>query len=145
EGDAVSGDHAARSEGALGNQLYLQLAAQELPLELGVLADVGCDHLPDLPAMQEQAEAEIVHTGVIGDAGKAVNAFTDQGVDTILGDAAKAEAAQHDGGAGLDMPDGLVGAGNYFIDHRMQVLLTAVKVKGLRDTGDTIGVGKACR
>ena len=36
---------------ALRHQLDLELAGEELALELLVLADVGRDHLPDLPRL----------------------------------------------------------------------------------------------
>ena len=54
-------------ERALRHQLDLDLAGQELPLELLVLADVGRDHLPDLPRLEQDADAEVVDAGVVAD------------------------------------------------------------------------------
>src|SRR3546814_557102 len=49
---------------ALGIELKLKLASQELALELLVLAHVGRNHLPDLARAQQLAEAEAVDAGV---------------------------------------------------------------------------------
>ena len=57
-------------ERALRHELDLELAAQELALELLVLADVGRDHLPDLPRLEQDADAEIVDAGVVADDGQ---------------------------------------------------------------------------
>lgn len=48
----------------LRRKFHFQLAGQVLPLELCVLADVGRDHPFDLLGLKEQAEAEVVHSGV---------------------------------------------------------------------------------
>ena len=54
-------------ERTLRHQLDLQLAAQELPLEFLVLADVGRNHLADLPRPQQNPDAEVVDAGVVAD------------------------------------------------------------------------------
>lgn len=55
----------ALSEGPLRIELQLQFAAQILPHELGVLADIGRDHLPDLLRLQQHAKAEIVDPAIV--------------------------------------------------------------------------------
>ena len=49
----------------MGDELHLQLAGEELPLELLVLPDVGGDHLADLPVLQQKAETEVVDPAVV--------------------------------------------------------------------------------
>ena len=73
-----------------------QLAGQVLPLELLVLADVGRNHLLDLPRLEQHAEAELVDAGVVGNHGEAAHAGFAQREDQVLRDAAQAEAAAHD-------------------------------------------------
>ena len=75
--DAGAGEE-GRDAGAAGAQLLgqralrrefeLELAGQVLALELLVLADVAGDHLLDLARLEQQAEAEAVDAGVVGDA-----------------------------------------------------------------------------
>ncbi len=81
----------------LRRQLDLELAGQELLLEGGVLADVGGDHLFDLPGLQQQPEAELVDPGVVADHGQPVRRRVAQGDDQFFRDAAEAEAAGGDG------------------------------------------------
>ena len=83
-------------ERALRRQLQLELARQHLALELLVLADVGGDHLRDLPGLEQQTHAEIVHAGVVADDGQALDAALHQRLDQVLGNAAQAEAAGGD-------------------------------------------------
>ncbi len=53
-------------QGALRVELQLQLARQVLAHELGVLSDIGGDHLLHLPRLQQDADAEIVDARVVG-------------------------------------------------------------------------------
>src|SRR5690606_26296399 len=87
----------ALGQGALGIELELEFAAQVLALELLVLADVGRDHLADLPSLEQLAEAEAVHARVVGDDGEVLHARIAQRGDQRLGDAAQAEAADREG------------------------------------------------
>ena len=52
-------------QGALRGQLHLELAGEELPLELLVLPDVGRGHPPDPALGQQQAQAPVVDTAVV--------------------------------------------------------------------------------
>src|SRR5690606_31450688 len=70
--DAGTAGAQALGQRALRVELQLQLAGQELPLELLVLAHVGGNHLADLPGFQQQAEAEAVDARVVGDGGQAL-------------------------------------------------------------------------
>ena len=93
--DARATRPAALGERPLRNQVHLELARQHLALELVVLADVAGDHLPDLLALQQQAEPKVVHSGVIGDAGQTRHAKPNELVDAVLGDSAQAESPEH--------------------------------------------------
>src|SRR5215207_1596074 len=101
-------------EGALRNQLDLELTLQELTLELAVLADVARDHLPDLARLEEDAQTELVHPRVVADDGEILRALRVQRSDQVFRDAAQAEPAHHQrctignlrhrlGGAGDDL------------------------------------------
>ena len=83
-------------ERSLRDQLDLDLPAQELPFELLVLADVGRDHLRDLPGLQQNADPEIVDAGVVADDGQPLGAARMQRLDEILGNPAQPESAHHD-------------------------------------------------
>ena len=63
--------------------------AQELALELLVLADVGRDHLADLARPEQHADAEIVDAGVVADDGQSLGAARVQGGDQVFGNAAQ--------------------------------------------------------
>ena len=60
-----------------------------------VLADVRRHHLADLPRLEQQAEAEAIDAGVVGDDGEIARARVAQREDEILRNAAQAEAAGH--------------------------------------------------
>ena len=91
--DAGAAGAQALGQRALRIELELELAGQVLALEFLVLADVGRNHLPDLARGQQQAEAEAIDAGVVGDRGQALDAAVAQRGDQRLGDAAQAEAA----------------------------------------------------
>ena len=95
-GDAGAAGAAALGERALGIELDLQLAGQELPGEGLVLADIGRDHLPDLARLQQHAQADIVDAGIVGDHGQALHAAVPDRLDQSFRNAAQAEAAGHD-------------------------------------------------
>ncbi|MNI32658.1 hypothetical protein D3C73_865790 [compost metagenome] len=82
----------AFGQGALRIELQLQLAGQELPFELLVLAHVGRNHLLDLPGFQQLAQAEAIHAGVVGDHGQALGATVAQRGDQCFRNTAQAEA-----------------------------------------------------
>ena len=100
--DAGAAGAQALGQRALRVELELQFAGQVLALEFLVLADVGRNHLADLPRRQQQAEAEAVDAGVVGDHGQALDAAVAQRGDQRLGDAAQAEAADREGLAVVD-------------------------------------------
>ena len=95
-GDAGAAGAEALGQGALGIELDLQFAGQELLGEGLVLADIGRDHLPDLPGLQQHAQADIVDAGIVGDHGQTLHAAVPDGLDQGFRNAAKAEAAGHD-------------------------------------------------
>src|SRR5690606_23320483 len=83
-------------KGALRSELDLELSREELALELGVLADIGRDHLPDLPPFEEQPESEVVDAAVVRDDGEILDAHLVDLRDQVLGDAAQTEPARDD-------------------------------------------------
>ena len=79
-----------------GTSVDFDLAGEELPLELLVLADVGRDHLPHLARAQQDADAEVVDAGIVADDREVARAARVQRLDQVLGDPAQAEAAHQD-------------------------------------------------
>jgi len=69
----------------------------------------------DLTGVKQAAGSIAVDADVVGDGVEIFDAFAHQGGDQIFGDAAEPEASEHDGGAIVDVGDGLVGGGDYFI------------------------------
>lgn len=53
-------------QGSLWVELQFKLPAQVLAHEFGVLADIRRDHLFHLPRLQQDADTEIINTGVVG-------------------------------------------------------------------------------
>jgi hypothetical protein len=85
-----------------GIKFHLQFTAQHLAFELGVLTHVAADHLLDLPRLQQKAQPEVVHTGIVADAGEAFHTLLHHGSDAVLRDPAQAEATDHQGHVVLD-------------------------------------------
>jgi hypothetical protein len=81
---------------ALRVELELELSAEVLAHELGVLAHVGRHHLADLAALEQHAQAEAVDAGVVGGDREVPGARVADGGDQELGDAAQAEASGGD-------------------------------------------------
>jgi hypothetical protein len=77
-------------------ELELQLAREILLLEQFILADIGRDHLADLPRLKQLPQAEIVGPRVVGDNGEVLHARRPDLRDQALGIADEAEAARHD-------------------------------------------------
>src|SRR3984893_116094 len=102
----------ALGERALRVQLDFQLAREELSLELLVLADIAGDHLPDLPALQEDAQAFVGGATVVRDHGQVLHALAVDGGDQVLRVAGEPEPAGHDHSAVLHVADRLVGVGD---------------------------------
>ena len=70
-----------------------------------VLPDVARDHLPDLPPHHQDRDPEIVGARVVADHGQVPGAPVLERRQEVLGDAAEAEARDHDGGAVGDVED----------------------------------------
>jgi hypothetical protein len=104
-------------ERPLRDELDVELAAQVLALELRVLADVGGHHPADLPGLQEQAEAPIIHAAVVRNGGQATDALPDERGDQVLGDSAETETADDERRALEDVPDRSVGGLHDLVDH----------------------------
>ena len=95
-GDAGTAGAELLGERALRHELELELAGQHLALELLVLADVRGDDLLHLPALEQEAHAEIVDAGVVADDRQALHAAGHERGDEVLRDAAQAEPARRD-------------------------------------------------
>src|SRR5690606_36241322 len=98
-GDAGAPCPAALGQRALRIEFEFELAGEILAGEFLVLPDIGTDHLPDLPGLQQQAEAPAVDAGIVGDDGKILRPAVAEGDDEVLGNAAEAEAPAHHGHA----------------------------------------------
>src|SRR3546814_798706 len=72
-GNARAPGAAALGERALRTEFDLQFAGQILPLELLVLADIGGDHLPDLPGAEQLAQPLAVDAGVVARDGEVLD------------------------------------------------------------------------
>src|SRR5687768_14356654 len=83
----------AFGERSLRIELELQFPGKVLPLELLVLANIGGNHLADLPGFKQQPQAKTVDAGVIGNDGQVPDPGIPQGFDQDLGNAAQSKAA----------------------------------------------------
>jgi hypothetical protein len=68
-----------------------------LLLEDRVLADVGRDHLSDLPGLQQDAQAKVVDPAVVRDHDEVLDPQVADRVDAVFRDAAQPESAGQDG------------------------------------------------
>jgi hypothetical protein len=66
-----------------------------LAFEFLVLADVGRNHLADLPRLQKEPQAEGIEARVIGDDRQVARTEFAHCRNQVLGDAASAETARH--------------------------------------------------
>ena len=103
-GNAGAAGANALGQCALRVELDLQFSAQKLLREQLILADIGRDHLLHLLRLQQDAKADAVHAGIVGDEGEVLCAGLFDGLDQRLGDAAEAKTAGHEGHAVLDQP-----------------------------------------
>ena len=86
----------ALGQRALRIEFEFQLAGEVLLGEQFVLADIGRDHLLDLPGLEQAAQPDAVDAGVVGNHRQVLHAGVADRVGQGLGDAAQAEAAGHD-------------------------------------------------
>src|SRR6267378_899378 len=84
-------------------------------LEEFVFADVSRDHLLDLALLQQYADAETIHAGVVADDSEVLRALALDRGDEVFRDAGEAEAAHKDGGTVVDLLNGGVGGGDSFV------------------------------
>lgn len=75
------------------HEFQFDLTFQELICELFVLAHIGGHHAFDLLVAQQQANAEIVQTDIVRDAGQVLATLPLQCGDQILRYAAESESA----------------------------------------------------
>ena len=74
------------------------------------------DHLPDLAAVEQLAEAPAVDAAIVADDREALNAALDDGVDQVLGNPAQPEAAGDDRHVVVQKAgERVTGAGTYFL------------------------------
>ena len=101
-GNAGAAGADALGQGSLRIEFEFQFAGEVLLREQLVLADIGRDHLLDLPRLQQAAQPDAVDAGIVGDHGQVLDAGIADRVRQGLGDAAQAEAAGHDHHAVLE-------------------------------------------
>src|SRR2546428_2143317 len=106
--DARSAGADLLGEGSLRQQLHLQLTRQELLLEQIVLSHVRGDHLAYLPGAQENTQPEVADPRIVAHHRQIPRPLVPQRPDQVLGDAAQAEAADHESSAVPDVADRLV-------------------------------------
>ncbi len=87
---------------ALRIEFEFEFAGEILLREQLVLADIGRDHLLDLPCLKQAAEPDAVDARVVGDHRQALHAEVADRIRQGFGDATKAEAAGHDHHAVLE-------------------------------------------
>src|SRR6185312_10840072 len=92
----------ALGERALRIELEFQFARQELLGEQLVLADIGGDHLPDLPCLEQPRETDAVDAGIVRHHREALHAGVADRIRQGLGDATEAETTGHDHHAVLE-------------------------------------------
>jgi hypothetical protein len=111
-GDAGAPGADAFGERALRIEFELELAREVETGENLVLANVARDHLLDLAGLEQDAEADPVDAGVVGNERQIPRARLAHRLDQRLGHPGEAEAARHQGHSILDLPgERLVGAG----------------------------------
>ena len=92
----------ALGQRALRIEFEFQLAGEVLLREQLVLADIGRDHLLDLPRFQQPGEADAVDARIVGDDRQTLDAGIADRVRQGLGDTAQTETAGHDHHAVLE-------------------------------------------
>ena len=92
----------ALGQRALRIEFEFQFAGEVLLGEQLVLADIGRDHLLDLPGLQQPAQPDAVDAGIVGDHGQVLDAGLADRVRQGFGDAAKTKTARHDHHAVLE-------------------------------------------
>ena len=86
--------------------------------QAAVLAHVAADVRDDHSRLQHQPHAEAIDAHVVADGVQSGHAAADQRSDQVLRNAAKPEAAEHDGRAGGNIGDCFIGGVNDFIHPR---------------------------
>jgi hypothetical protein len=112
-----AGAHLLRQR-PLRHKLDLQLAAEELPLELGVLSDVGRHHLAYPLALEENAQTPIVDSTVVRDDRQTRHAAAVEGRDQILRNAAETEPADDQRRTVGNVADRIIRGRDNLVDHR---------------------------
>jgi hypothetical protein len=114
-GDAGAAGAQPLGEGALRHQLDLELAGEELPLELLVLADVGPRRTADPLGREQRPQAPLVDAAVVGHRRQVGGARLQQRLDERLRDAAQTEPPDRERGPVRDVRDGLGGAADHLV------------------------------
>src|SRR5262249_52668609 len=84
--------------------------------------DVGGDHFLHLALLEQQADAEVVHSGVVADDGEVLRALALDGGDKVFRDAAEAESAHENGGSVVELGDGGVSGSDAFVHRKWSVV-----------------------
>src|SRR5580698_3879796 len=103
-------------QSALRDELHFEFAAEVLPFELLVLADVRARGAPNAAVIQENAQSPTVHAAVVGDGNQVAGALLEQRLDEIVRYAVEAEATDRERSAVGNIRHGL-GAGGVDLLH----------------------------
>ena len=90
-----------------GVELELELAGEELPFELLVLADVRGGHLADALGVQQHAESPVIHSAVVAHDAEVARPLREQRLDERDRVARESEPADSEAGSVRDVGDGL--------------------------------------
>src|SRR5690606_7781127 len=96
-GDPCSAGTQPLGQRPLRVELELELARKELALELLVLANIGRNHLADLPGAQQEAEAEAIDAGIVRNRGQPLHARVAQCLNERLWNATQAKTTDRQG------------------------------------------------
>src|SRR5690606_19429817 len=95
-GDAGAAGAHPLGEGALGDELHVELPVDVLLHEVLVLADVAGEDLVDLAVLQQDPQSLAVHAEVVRGDGETADPAVAHDLDEIAGDAAQAESPDRD-------------------------------------------------
>lgn len=124
-GDTRAAGTNAFGKCALRVQFEIEFAIKHKLLEHLVFAHIAAYVFFNLAALEQYAETEFVHPGVITNGGEVLYALAIQGEDEVFGNSTESEASNHDAGAVLDIANGFVGRCHDFV-HREELYKTEV-------------------
>ena len=101
----------------MGIQFNLQFSAQYEFFEESILANISGDHLLDLALLEQQANAEVIHSCIVTNDGQILRSLVSQSSDEVLRNSAQSKPTHHNGGTIANIRDGFVCVGDELV-HR---------------------------